>query len=80
MQFSRFGLFFLSFFLLLIIARRKPAARVWVVHNPRSCNMVAHSLAVLSPGADPIQDSIPSCIRLLVAKDLLVFVYWLPKI
>jgi hypothetical protein len=42
--------------------------------------MVAHSLTVLSPGADPIQDSIPSYIRLLVAKDLLVFVYWLPKI
>jgi hypothetical protein len=37
-----------------------------VNHIPRSCNMVADSLAALgaslSMGADPVLDSIPSCI------------------
>ena len=45
-----------------------------VAHNLRSCNMVAHSLAAfwasLSQGTDPVLDSIPFCIRSLVAKDL----------
>ena len=45
-----------------------------VVHNPRSCNLVAHNLAAhgasLSQGTDPVLDSIPYCIRSLVAKDL----------
>jgi ribonuclease HI len=45
-----------------------------VNHIPRSCNMVADSLAALgaslSVGAVPVMDSIPSCIRRLVANDL----------
>lgn len=45
-----------------------------VNHIPRSCNMVADSLAALgaslSLGAAPILDSVPSCTRVLVAKDL----------
>ena len=45
-----------------------------VVHKPRSCNSAAHSVAAqgacLSSGATPIQDSIPSCTRVLVANDL----------
>jgi hypothetical protein len=45
-----------------------------IAHNPRSCNLAPHSLAALgaclSPGADPILDSIPNCIHSLVAKDL----------
>jgi hypothetical protein len=45
-----------------------------VNHIPRSCNLVADSLAgfgaSLSLGAAPILDSVPSCTRVLVAKDL----------
>ena len=45
-----------------------------VVHNPRSCNAVAHGLAAmgcnLSPGTDPVFDSIPNCIHVLMANDL----------
>jgi ribonuclease HI len=45
-----------------------------VVHNPRSCNSAAHSLAAqgvfLISGATPVQDSIPRCTRILVANDL----------
>jgi ribonuclease HI len=45
-----------------------------VNHIPRSCNMVADSLAALgaslSVGAVPVMDSIPNCIRRLVANDL----------
>ena len=45
-----------------------------VIHNHRSCNLVAHNLAAfganLSQGTDPVLDSIPFCIRSFVAKDL----------
>ena len=45
-----------------------------VNHIPRSCNLVADSLAALgaslSVGAVPVLDSIPSCMRELVANDL----------
>lgn len=45
-----------------------------VTHIPRSCNVVADSLAALgaslSPGANPCMDSIPICTRVLVANDL----------
>ena len=45
-----------------------------VAHKPRSCNLVAHSLAGLEaelcPGTNPIMDSIPPCINVLVANDL----------
>ena len=45
-----------------------------VNHIPRSCNVVADSLAALgaslSLGAAPVMDSIPNCIRVLVANDL----------
>jgi hypothetical protein len=45
-----------------------------VIHDPRSCNLVAHHLAALgaslSQGTNPILDSISFCIRSLVAKDL----------
>lgn len=48
---------------------------------PRSCNGVADSLAALgaslSLGAEPVMDSIPNCIRVLVANDLAaVYEYW----
>jgi len=45
-----------------------------VAHNPHSCNLVAHSLAALRaklcPSTNPIMDSIPPCIDVLVANDL----------
>ena len=45
-----------------------------VNHIPRSCNLVADSLAALgaslSVGAVPVMDSIPICLRELVANDL----------
>jgi ribonuclease HI len=45
-----------------------------VAHNPRSCNMVAHSLAALGTDLSPnlvyVRDSIPPCTQVLVAKDL----------
>jgi ribonuclease HI len=45
-----------------------------VKHIPRSCNMAADSLAALgaslSMGAEPVLDSVPSCIRELVTNDL----------
>lgn len=45
-----------------------------IVYNPRSCNLVAHSLAALGaglgPGTNPITDSIPTCINVFVANDL----------
>jgi ribonuclease HI len=45
-----------------------------VNHIARSCNSVADMLAALgarlSSGADPILDSIPYCIRELVANDM----------
>ena len=45
-----------------------------VVHNPRSCNLVAHSLAAagagLSSGIVSVRDSIPNCTQVLVANDL----------
>lgn len=48
-----------------------------VVHAPRSCNMAADGLAALgaslSLGASPIWDSIPNCIRVLVANNLASF-------
>jgi hypothetical protein len=48
-----------------------------VVHIPRSRNMAADGLAALgaglSPGASPIIDCIPNCIRVLVANDLASF-------
>lgn len=44
------------------------------IHNPRSCNLVAHFLAAagagLSRGIGSIRDSIPNCIQVLVANDL----------
>lgn len=46
-------------------------SRVVVAYNPCSCNLVAHSLAALGaklcPGTNPIMDSIPTCINVLVA-------------
>jgi len=45
-----------------------------VVHNPRSCNLAAHSLAAqgacLISGATPVHDSIQSCTCVVVANDL----------
>lgn len=45
-----------------------------VTYNPHSCNLVAHNLAVLGtklcPGIDPIIDSIPPYINVLVTNDL----------
>jgi hypothetical protein len=45
-----------------------------VLHDPRSCNLVAHDLAAvavsLSSGAVLISDSIPNCIHVPVANDL----------
>jgi ribonuclease HI len=45
-----------------------------VAHNPRSYNMVAHRLAALgadlSPNLVSVRDNIPSCTKVLVAKDL----------
>lgn len=45
-----------------------------VVHNPRSCNLGAHSLAALgatlSLDLSPVRDSFPSCIQDMVANDL----------
>jgi ribonuclease HI len=46
-----------------------------IAFRPRSCNLVAHSLASLGAklrlGASPIKDSIPACINVLVANDLM---------
>jgi hypothetical protein len=45
-----------------------------VAHKSRSCNLVVQSLAALGaklcPGTNPIMDSIPPCINVLVANDL----------
>jgi hypothetical protein len=45
-----------------------------VVHNPRSRNLVVHSLADagagLSSGIVSVQNNIPSCTQVLVANDL----------
>ena len=45
------------------------ASRV-VIHTPRSCDLVAHELAIvgagLSPGLISVRDCIPSCIQVLV--------------
>jgi hypothetical protein len=45
-----------------------------VAHNPRSCNLVAHSLAALgaslSSDVMSVRDHIPPCIQTLVANDL----------
>jgi len=45
-----------------------------IAYRPRSCNLVAHSLtalgAKLCPGTNPIKDSIPACINVLVSNDL----------
>lgn len=48
-----------------------------LMFNPRSCNLVAHSLAALGagPGSEllSIRDNIPVCIQDLVALDLASF-------
>ena len=45
-----------------------------VIHNPRSCNQVAHSLADcgarLGSGTVSVRDSIPVCTQTLLARDL----------
>jgi len=45
-----------------------------VIHNPRSCNQVAHSLADcgarLGSGIVSVRDSIPVCTQTLLARDL----------
>ena len=45
-----------------------------VIHNPRSCNQVAHSLADcgarLGSGTVSVRDSIPVCTQTLLTRDL----------